>query len=157
MDEKLKKSELEDELKEVFEAPLELIIKSKENSQSMQEKSLTIKKEEFPIIAAPEGLPSEVVNKDFDYARNNLYEVIEQGKDALAILSNILRSGTCNATTFETAGMLIKNISESTKELMELHKSMKQIQKEEKAPNVTNNNLILTTDEVIKRIKDGKK
>lgn len=162
-------TELDDELKEIFENPSpENIIPNIKKVETrklgeidtspviMAEKK---EKSENAIIAKQANPVAEVTmdetqERDFNYTRNTLYEVIEIGVESLKQLS-VVAEKSQHPRCHEVVATLIKNISESTKELLSLHKTMKDITKEElpNQKNITNNNLILTTEDLLKKIK----
>ena len=100
--------------------------------------------------------PKKQDNNDYEYARQNLYNVIEKGTDALEDILDIAKQSE-SARAFEVATNLIKTMVDANKDLLELAKSKKQLDKEDNAPDkqVTNNNLILTSAELLKMIKNS--
>jgi|TARA_R100000482_G_scaffold110990_2_gene53280 uncharacterized protein YaaN involved in tellurite resistance len=84
----------------------------------------------------------EQLKKDYEYTRGNLYSLIEKGQEAVdGILELAQESDSPRA--FEVAGQLIKHVGDVADKLADLHKKVKDIEKEDgkssKATNVTNN------------------
>lgn len=67
-----------------------------------------------PVTQNPE-------NKDYEYARQNVYQLIEKGNEALEELSEIVRQ-TQNLKSFEVLNALIGTLTKSNKDLLELQK-----------------------------------
>ena len=106
------------------------------------------------------GKISELVpmiqNDDYDYARKNLYDVIEKGSDALEYIMDIAKQSE-SPRAFEVVTNLIKTMVDANKDLLELQKKNKELMKsnEPEQKNVTNNNLILTTADLLKMMKNN--
>lgn len=100
-------------------------------------------------IVKKEKEPTEIVTttqeqlkKDYEYTRGNLYSLIEKGQEAVdGILELAQESDSPRA--FEVAGQLIKHVGDVADKLADLHKKVKDIEKEDgkssKSTNVTNN------------------
>ena len=97
-----------------------------------------------------------IQNNDYDYARKNLYDVIEKGTAALEDIIDIAKQSE-SPRAFEVVTNLIKTMVDANKDLLELQKKNKDIMKSDDATqnNVTNNNLILTTGDLLKMIKNN--
>jgi hypothetical protein len=95
-------------------------------------------------------------NDDYEYARRNLYDIIEKGNDALEHIVDIAKQSE-SARAFEVVTNLIKTMAETNKDLLALAKTKKDLEKEDKPAenNVTNNNLFVgSSAELLKMIKD---
>ena len=95
-------------------------------------------------------------NNDYDYARRNLYDIIEKGQEALDHIVDIAKQSE-SARAFEVAANLIKTMAETNKDLLNLAKSKKDLERDETMPEkqVTNNNLFVgSSAELLKMIKD---
>ena len=100
---------------------------------------------------------SDDLNTDYKYARENIYNIIERGQDAIdELLQDAKDSG--NARMFEVVGQLIKTVGEQNQNLVNVHKQVKDITKEvSNAPNkVTNALFVGSTAELQKMLKDKK-
>lgn len=97
------------------------------------------------------------LDTDYQYARENYYNVIERGHDALdELLMEAKENG--NARMYEVVGQLIKVIGDQNQNLLGLHQQVKDITKEVKnvPEKVTNALFVGSTAELQKLIK-GKK
>ena len=113
-----------------------------------------IKTERFvPVIANDDSGDSEI---DFQYARENLYNLIERGQDGLEEMLEIAKSSE-HPRAMEVFGQLIGKLTETNKELLNLHKTKKDISQDTSGPkNVSNNLFVGSTAELQKFLKKGK-
>lgn len=132
-------------------------MKSVSNALDMTPLPIAIKEEEE---VAMEEMPDETVQDDFDYARDNMRQLISKGQNALDGILTIA-SGSEHPRAYEVAAALMKTMAETNKDLLELQKTKKVLQKEDpKAPqlegpqNVTNNLFVGSTAELQKMLKD---
>lgn len=72
---------------------------------------------------------------DYEYARNNLYGLIQSGQNAVDGILQVARESN-SPRAFEVAATLIKTISDTNDRLMNLHKIKKDLKdkSEEKSP-----------------------
>ena len=97
------------------------------------------------------------LNTDYRYARENIYNIIERGQEAIEdLLQDARDSG--NARMFEVVGQLIKTVGEQNQNLVNVHKQVKDITQEASVgPNsVTNALFIGSTAELQKMLSDKK-
>lgn len=101
-------------------------------------------------------LVPKIQNNDYDYARQNLYDIIEKGNDALEHIVDIAKQSE-SPRAFEVVTNLLKTMVDANKDLLELQKKNKELMRSDdpEQKNVTNNNLILTTDQLLKMIKNN--
>ena len=103
-----------------------------------------------PVISADD---SEI---DFQYARENLYNLIERGQDGLEEMLEIAKSSE-HPRAMEVFGQLIGKLTETNKELLNLHKTKKDISQDTSGPKSVSNNLFVgSTAELQKFLKKGK-
>jgi hypothetical protein len=132
-------------------------MKSVSNALDMTPLPVAIKEEEEIDM---DTLSDETVQDDFDYARDNMRQLISKGQNALDGILTIA-SGSEHPRAYEVAAALMKTMAETNKDLLELQKTKKVLQKEDpKAPqlegpqSVTNNLFVGSTAELQKMIKD---
>ena len=119
---------------------------------------LNTKKESQPTIINGEG----VRDTDFQYARENMYHVIERGRDAMGELLEIAKAEE-SPRAFEVFGQLLKNMTDAQEKLMELHHKKQIIENDggrqdiTRAQNVTNALFVGSTAELLKLIKHESK
>ena len=92
---------------------------------------------------------------DFQYARENLYNLIERGQDGLEELIEIAKQSE-HPRAFEVVGQLIGKLTDTNKELLNLHKTKKDITTESTPKTVSNNLFVGSTAELQKFLKKGK-
>ena len=95
----------------------------------------------------------ETVDNDFKYARENLYNINERGSDALNTLVDVANQSQ-HPRAFEVVGQLVKTLSDTNKDLLELQKKVKVIKKDipDQPQNVTNALFVGNTSELQKMI-----
>ncbi len=93
--------------------------------------------------------------KDYEYTRINLYNLISKGQEAIdGILELAQESGHPRA--YEVAGQLIKSVGDVSDKLMDLQKKMKDLDAPKKGPTTVNNSLFVgSTAELSKFLKQG--
>lgn len=94
------------------------------------------------------------IKKDYEYTRGNLYSIIEKGQEAInGILEIAHESG--QARSYEVAGQLIKNVADVAEKLINLQKTIKDIEDVKKSgpTNVTNALFVGSTAELSKLLK----
>ena len=79
--------------------------------------------------------------KDYTVVRKNLKELIDIGEEAIDGILNVAKNGD-SPRAYEVAGQIIKTVSEMNKDLIDLHKKVKEISKTELVTNNTTNNSI---------------
>jgi len=93
--------------------------------------------------------------KDYEYVRGSLYDLIEKGQEACnGALEIAQESGHPRA--YEVAGNLIKQTTEMAEKLTDLHKKMNDLDQDKSGPKtVTNNNTMFlgTTSDLQKMLK----
>lgn len=94
-------------------------------------------------------------NNDYEYARRNMYDIIEKGSSALEDMLDLARQSE-SPRAFEVVTNLIKTLAETNKDLLDIAQKQKDLTKEEQGPEkvVTNNNLFVgSSAELLKMIK----
>src|SRR5210317_437256 len=106
-------------------------------------------------VLVPKTENNEVdVDNDYKYQRENFYNLIERGQDAIDGILDLARESE-NARTYEVAGNLIKQVAEVTEKLGDLQAKMKKLKEvPNSAPkNVTNALFVGSTAELQKMLK----
>jgi len=115
-------------------------------------------KNEVQVLNVPVANNDDNENNDFQYARENLYHIIERGRDAMDELLEIAKAEE-SPRAFEVFGQLLKNMTDSQEKLMELHQKKQKLenagdrQEVTKAQNVTNALFVGSTAELLKLVK----
>lgn len=112
-----------------------------------------VEKPEVEVLAPQ----TDDVHNDFKYTRENLYSVIEQGNKALEDMIDVARASE-HPRAYEVVGTLMKTLVDANKDLLDLSKKKKDLQKtdEKDMPQTVNNNLILSTADLQKMIENAK-
>ena len=108
---------------------------------------------------APEP-PARIIPKtgkdddiDYNYARENYYNLIERNQDAVEEMLEIAKQSE-HPRAFEVVGQLIKSGLDANKELMSLHKTKKELSIEKSSGvNVNNAVFVGSTAELQKLLK----
>ena len=115
-------------------------------------------KNNVQVLDAPVTNNNDNENNDFQYARENLYHIIERGRDAMDELLEIAKSEE-SPRAFEVFGQLLKNMTDSQQKLMELHQKKQKLENDgerqevTKAQNVTNALFVGSTADLLKLVK----
>ena len=137
-----------------LEKSMEELLDLSSETTSMQEK---IHENNTPTeIIEPEE--EDRAENDYEYARKNLKKIIETGSMALQELSSIASTSE-SPRAFEVVAQMVKNLSDTNKDLLELQKKLKTLKAEEEknSPNnVTNALFVGSTSELQKLIKGDK-
>ena len=111
-----------------------------------------------PVDSTEEADDKNDRQKDYEYARNQLYGLIEMGKEAACGALELAQEGD-SARSYEVALNGIKNVSEITEKLLDLQKKVKELDEvniTNNQTNVTNNSVLVgSTTELQKMIKEG--
>jgi hypothetical protein len=126
---------------------------------------LEAKKDELPVvIEEKEVLPAQTsveeddTIRDIEQARGNIKNIIEQGDDALKEMITLAKQSE-SPRAFEVASTLMKTLLDANKDFVEMSTKKKYAKEELMGPkeaaqtNITNNNLILSTADLLKMIK----
>ena len=118
-----------------------------------------VKKEFTPPVPRLEDKNKEDLENDHKYSRENYYNLIERGQDAIQGILDIANESQ-HPRAYEVAGQLIKNVADATDKLMDLQKKLKDVneEKETKGPTTVNNSLFVgSTAELQKFLKQNDK
>ncbi len=122
------------------------------------EKELGLNKIDIPVpVISRPSKEKEDVDADYEYQRENFYNLIEKGQDAIQGILNVAKESD-HPRGYEVAGNLIKQVAEVTEKLGDLQEKMKRLKEvPNSAPkNVTNALFVGSTAELQKMLK-GKK
>lgn len=99
--------------------------------------------------------------QDIELARTNIKNIIEQGDDSLKEMLNLAKQSE-SPRAYEVAANLMKTLLDANKDFVEMSTKKKYAKeeilhpKEAATTNVTNNNLILSTADLLAMIKGDK-
>ena len=109
------------------------------------------------VVSKPVPRPSDKlddVDADYKYQRDNFYNLIEKGQNAIEGILNVAKESD-HPRGYEVAGNLIKQVAEVTEKLGDLQEKMKKLKEvPNSAPkNVTNALFVGSTAELQKMLK----
>ena len=127
------------------------------------EKHLDLVENNKEILNTSEVLPATINGEgdkdtDFQYARENMYHIIERGRDAMDELLEIAKAEE-SPRAFEVFDQLLKTMTDSQEKLMELHQRKQKMESDgerqevTRAQNVTNALFVGSTAELLKLVK----
>lgn len=114
-----------------------------------------IKKETAEVV---KKVPARTDNIDTDYryARENLYNLVERGQDAIDGILELSKE-TEHPRAYEVAGQLIKTVADTAEKLIDLQKKLKDVEGEEQKIGTQHNHLYVgSTSELQKFLKKNK-
>lgn len=110
-----------------------------------------------PVVQEISGAPNDAsIDADYEYARENLKSFIEQGKIAMENIIFLAKEGE-SPRAYEVVGQLIKTLSDTNKDLLDLGKKVKELKSkkddtQQPAQHVTNALFVGSTAELQKLI-----
>lgn len=113
--------------------------------------------EKFEVVSTSvedkEKKISPAVEDDAQHARETLRNLIDKGNEAIDGILHIAKNSD-HPRAYEVAGQLIKTVSDTAKDLLEVQKRKKELEKEDKPKIQTQNNLFVgSTHELLKAMK----
>lgn len=110
--------------------------------------------EPLPETEKPDVQEIQQVDSDYEFARSNMINIIQKGNEALSELLDVA-SMSQHPRGYEVIGSLIKTLSDTNKDLLELTRKKMEISGEIGQPRTINNNLFVgSTAELQKLIKE---
>jgi len=99
---------------------------------------------------------SQNIENDYKYARENLYNLVERGQDAIdGILQ--LSKDTEHPRAYEVAGQLIKTVADTAEKLIDLQQKLQNLEGESSSVTTQHNHLYVgSTSELQKFLKKNK-
>jgi len=95
-------------------------------------------KEQSPSV----GINTFDLTSDYNYSREQYHNLIDKGNEALEELMSVAKESE-SPRAFEVTAQLLRTISDTTKELLQLQKIKKEVEKETKDPRTVNNSLFI--------------
>ena len=112
--------------------------------------SQDIKKKSTEVVKVPER--TEHAETDYRYARENLYNLVERGQDAIDGILDLSKE-TESPRAYEVAGQLIKTVSDTAEKLIDIQKKLKDLEKENDVKTQHNHLYVWSTSELQKFLK----
>ena len=114
-----------------------------------------IVKQEFkPAVPRKEDEKKEDVENDYKYSRENYYNLIERGQEAIEGILDIAREGQ-HPRAYEVAGQLIGQVAGTVDKLQDLQKKLKDLKELPKSANTQIKNALFvgSTNELQKMLR----
>ena len=108
-------------------------------------------KEKTAVVKLPDR--TDNVETDYRYARENLYNLVERGQDAIDGILELSKE-TEHPRAYEVAVQLIKTVGETAEKLIDLQSKLKKLEGEEQKVGTQHNHLYVgSTSELQKFLK----
>ena len=100
-----------------------------------------VKKEFTPPVPRMEDKEKEDVDNDYKYSRENYYNLIERGQDAIQGILDIANESQ-HPRAYEVAGNLIKQVADTVDKLQDLQAKLKELKQLPKTSNANIKNAL---------------
>lgn len=122
--------------------------------------------EDLPVEVVEENLPAEIVEfddenlNDLEKVRSNIQDVMNTGQEAVREMLEIAKQSE-QPRAFEVVSTLMKTLLDANKDFADVSTKKKFAKEELNGPkeaaqtNVTNNNLIVSTADLLKMLKEN--
>jgi hypothetical protein len=115
----------------------------------------------LPVVSHPENEPTEDEKHDYNLSRNTLHNIIEKGNLVLDDMMTLARESE-SPRVYEVLATMMKTMSDSTKDLSELHKRARENRSVRKDAKVDETNISVdkavfvgTTADLLKMKKEA--
>ena len=109
------------------------------------------KKEKVAVVKSE----TNDLTDDYNFSRDQYHTLIDKGNEALEELLAVAKESE-SARAYEVTAQLVRTLSDTTKELLELQKSKKEIEKDVKDPHTVNNSLFIGSTKELQDLLTGK-
>lgn len=129
---------------------------NKEDTDQEVQAPAVVEEEISPPAIIDDGAEENL--KDLEKARQNIQEVMETGQDAMKEMLEIAKQSE-HPRAFEVVSTLMKTVLDANKDFADVSTKKRFVKEEINGPkeaaqtNVTNNNLIVSTADLLKMIK----
>jgi len=102
----------------------------------------------------------DAASTDFQAVRSNLYDIIEKGTRAIDGILHVASEGD-SPRAYEVVSQLIKSVADANKDLLQLHKQLKEIKQDspastQSAQNITNQSIFVGSTTELQKLLRGK-
>tara|TARA_Y100001951_G_scaffold97451_1_gene97197 strand:- start:83 stop:478 length:396 start_codon:yes stop_codon:yes gene_type:complete len=111
-----------------------------------------IKKQKSPGI----DINTQDLTSEYEFSQNQYHNIIDKGNEAIGELIEIAKADE-SPRSFEVLGQLMNSLTTTTKELLLLQKTKKEIEKETKDPSTVNNSLFIGSTAELQELLTAKK
>jgi len=119
-----------------------------------KETPLSTTKDFKPLVPRREEKDKPDIDNDYKYSRENYYNLIERGQEAVEGILEIAKEGQ-HPRAYEVAGALIKNVADTVDKLQDLQKKLKDLKEvpNKASANIKNALFVGSTAELQKMLK----
>ncbi len=89
---------------------------------------VTVIDQEGQVVVPPNTEDAEVVDSDTEFARNNMYDLLKQGQDAIEYALQLAKESE-NPRAFEVVFAGLKNLADMNSQLLQLQKQKQDLKK----------------------------
>jgi len=113
------------------------------------------------IDVSPINIIKTDLTTDYETVRSNLHSIIKKGSDAIDGILHVASEGD-SPRAYEVVSQLIKSVAEANKDLLQLHKQLKDITQEtssspaQSAQNITNQSIFVGSTTELQKLLKGK-
>ena len=111
-----------------------------------------VKKQKSPGI----DINTQDLTSEYEFSQNQYHNIIDKGYEAIGELIEIAKADE-SPRSFEVLGQLMNSLTTTTKELLLLQKTKKEIEKETKDPSTVNNSLFIGSTAELQELLTAKK
>lgn len=115
---------------------------------------LEVKKENQIIEFSEPESDFEQASGDFDVARDALNDALAISQEAMTELLSLAKQSQ-SPRAFEVLAKFVDTVRETSKGVIDIHQKKKDLMKSVESPQTINNNLTITSAEMLKMIKSG--
>ena len=105
-------------------------------------------------VVKAEPAQDEKLENDFQYARENLYNIIERGTDALNGIVDLANQSQ-HPRSFEVVADLVRTLSGANKDLLDIQKKMRDLDPDKHKPQKVENNLFIGSTKELTDLLEG--
>ena len=111
-----------------------------------------VKKQKSPGI----DINTQDLTSEYEFSQKQYHNIIDKGNEAIGELIEIAKADE-SPRSFEVLGQLMNSLTTTTKELLLLQKTKKEIEKETKDPSTVNNSLFIGSTAELQELLTAKK
>ena len=105
-------------------------------------------------VVKVEPAEDQKLENDFQYARENLYNIIERGTDALNGIVELANQSQ-HPRSFEVVADLVRTLSGANKDLLDIQKKMRDLDPDKHKPQKVENNLFIGATKELTDLLEG--
>jgi len=127
------------------------VLKKDKIADSLDLTPIVQEKKEATVVVPPK---EDQTQRDLEYSRENLYHLVEKGRDALEGILDLAQQSQ-SPRAYEVAGQLIKAVTDTNRDLIDLQKKAKDLFDDKIDPKTINNNLFVGNTSELTKLLGG--